>query len=138
MTDSDLKKAWQSLPENAPEKLVDKILMPAMLNALGFGSDEWHPEFATGRGSDVVDFAARRNNDNKDLFVYSQLNPFVLIEIKGRNVNLKRGQGYIDTVAQIKRYLHPVSKNSLTAKWGIITNGDNIQLFRRHGRVSYP
>lgn len=138
MTDSDLKKAWQNLPENAPEKLIDKILMPSMLNALGFSSDEWHPQFATGRGNDTVDFSARRNNDESDIFVYTQTNPFVLLEIKGRNVNLKRGSDYTDTVEQIKRYLHPSAQNSLTAKWGIITNGDNIQLFRRHGRVVYP
>ena len=38
---------------------------------------------------------------------------------------------------QLRGYLHPNSVNCSSAKWGILTNADYIQLFRRHGRVFY-
>jgi cellulose biosynthesis protein BcsQ len=138
MSTLKLKQAWLNLPNNASEPVVGTKLIPILLESLGFSQDEYYPEFSTGYGTKVVDFAARKNT-NGDSFLHNQKNPFILIEIKGRNINLKSDSSqYIATVKQIKDYLSCHSKNTQTAKWGIITNGDNFQLFRKHGKVIYP
>ncbi len=138
MSTLNLKEAWLSLPTEAQEPVVGKILMPALIHALGYSTDECYPEFKTGRGGDQVDFALRHNNGYEQSFLEAPQEPHVLIEIKGRDINLEEGTRYKKTVQQIRRYLHSSAKNSSSAKWGIITNGDNIQLFRRHGLVVYP
>ncbi|NBD16099.1 MAG: AAA family ATPase [Cyanobacteria bacterium] len=136
MSDSPLKQALLSLPEEAPETIISHRFIPAFLEALGFTQNERYPEFSTGVGGQAVDFAARRNTD-EDLFFYSPKNPFLIVEVKGRDVNLANGE-YKKTVKQIKRYLAPSAVNCQTAKWGIITNADYIQLFRKHRKVVYP
>ncbi|OKH16959.1 ParA family protein [[Limnothrix rosea] IAM M-220] len=138
MSTLNLKEAWLSLPDAAQEPVVGKILMPALIRALGYLDDECYPEFKTGKGGDKVDFAIRCSKGYEDSFLIAPKNPYVLIEIKGRDINLEQGTSYKKTVNQIRKYLHSSAKHSRSAKWGIITNGDNIQLFRRHGLVVYP
>ncbi len=138
MPTSKLKQAWLNLPTKASEPVVGTKLMPILLESLGFSQDEYYPQFSTGCGTRVVDFAARKNTEG-DSFLHNPKNPFMLIEIKGRNINLNTNSAsYIATVKQIKDYLSCHSKNTQTAPWGIITNGDNFQLFRKHGKVIYP
>lgn len=138
MSNLNLKEAWLNLPSGARESLVGTLLIPSLLSKLGFKPDEHYPEFPTGKGGDTVDFAARRNINHPESFIVKPINPWLLVEIKGRDINLESGAEYTRTVAQLHRYLHPSAQNTRSAKWGIITNGDNIQLFRRHGRVVYP
>lgn len=136
MTNSSLKQVFLSLPNNASEPILYKQFIPRLLERLGFQENEQVPQFSTGMGSQAVDFAVRKNADN-DIFLHSLRNPFLITEVKGRDVNLAKG-GYTKTVNQIKRYLAPSAVNCQTAKWGIITNADYIQLFRKHGKVVYP
>lgn len=138
MTELSLKEIWQSLPKDASESVVTHMLMPSILKALGFDENERYPNFKTGRKSDAVDFGARINSHTSGKFIENPINPHLLIEVKGRDINLFQGHQYQKTIMQIKRYLHSSASKTLTAQWGIITNGDNIQLFRRHGKVVYP
>ncbi|MDJ1172626.1 AAA family ATPase [Roseofilum capinflatum] len=137
MTQSALQKAWLSLPQNAQESIVNHNFMPVLLDALGFGNHEYYPEYPTGRGNDKVDFAARKNKNNQS-FLDKPQDPFLLIEIKGREVNFNQSTRYQATVNQLKRYLSPDAINCKSVRWGIITNGDAIQLFRKHGKVVFP
>lgn len=136
MPDSPLKQAFLSLPEEAPEQIVANFFMPKLIEALGFQFDEQYPQFPTGAGLQTVDYALRKNTTN-DSFLHSPQNPFLIIELKGRDVNLKNG-AYKKTVNQLQKYLSPSAVNCKTAQWGIITNADYIQLFRKHGQVVYP
>lgn len=136
MPDSPLKQAFLSLPEQAQEPIVSDFFMPKLIEALGFQLDEQYPQFPTGAGAQVVDYALRKNTTN-DSFLHSPQNPFLIIEVKGRDVNLTNGE-YQKTFNQIQRYLSPRAGNCKTAKWAIITNADYIQLFRKHGQVVYP
>ncbi|MFM6395914.1 MAG: ParA family protein, partial [Planktothrix sp.] len=97
-------------------------------------------EFATGSGT--VDFAARKNQGS-DLFNRSKINPYLLVEVKGRAIGagakinlMEKTPTNQKTQNQIKQYL--LSPNCKTAEWGIITNSIHIQLFRRHGKVVHP
>ncbi len=136
MNDQALKQALFSLPDNAPEPTVGSIFVPEFLNALSFELTERVPEYTTGNGSDTVDYALRKNTEH-DIFIHTKLNPYILLELKGRDINLTEGSSqYQSTVKQLKRYL--LASNCKTVQQGIITNSVHIQLFRKHGKVIYP
>nr|WP_242067531.1 AAA family ATPase [Leptolyngbya sp. FACHB-711] len=135
MTTTSLQSALQSLPDGAPEEIVRKCFAPQFLEALGFQTQEVYPQYSTGNG-DLVDEAARKTVGD-DIFLRTKSNPYLLIEWKGRNINLSNNSAqYQSTVRQIKRYL--LAPNCKTAQWGIIVNSYHIQLFRKHGKVVYP
>lgn len=132
---SKLKQALQILPDGAKETMVARVFVTELMVLLGFDATETVPEFSTGNGSDAVDFAFRKNTD--DEFIKTQSNPYLLLEAKGKDVNLSENSAqYKKTVSQLKRYL--LGSNCQSAQWGIITNSENIQVFRKHGRVIHP
>lgn len=136
MGNMDWENILSSLPPNADEAVVSSIFVEPLLESLGFNKYERYPQFSTGRGGDAVDFAARRNTTD-EIFLNSKTNPYLLVELKGQNINLVEGSpSYQNTKAQLERYL--LSPNCKTVQWGIITNSIWIQLFRRHGKVVTP
>ena len=143
MTNFDWVSILEAIPQNAEEPIVSEKFVKPLIEALGFSSEEWRPQFQTDTGA--VDFAARKNNGD-DHFLMSKENPSLLIEVKGQantnktgainKINLAEGTPqYKTTKEQIERYL--LSPNCKTAQWGIITNSNHIQLFRRHGRLLF-
>ena len=136
MNHQALEQARLNLPGDAQEAIVKGNFVPEFLNALGFGLMECVPEFNTGSRTDKVDYALRHNT-NGDIFLNTQSNPYLLLELKGRNINLSQGSTqYQSTFRQLKEYL--LDRNCKTVEWGIMTNSDHIQLFRKHGKVIYP
>ncbi len=108
-----LRSVLRSLPENATEAVVDNLFVPSLLEALGFQFDEIHPEYNTGDGA--VDKAARKTNEN-DIFLHTRSNPYLLVELKGRDINLADNAAhYQKTVNQLKRYL--LAPNCKTVAW---------------------
>ena len=132
-----LINSLQILPEQAQEPIVDKnFIATSFFEALGFTLQERIPGFKTGQGGDKVDYALRSNTENNN-FLHNQVNPHILVELKGRDINIAYGTpGYKSTVKQLKRYL--LAPKCKTVQWGIITNSKHIQLFRKHGKVVYP
>lgn len=131
---SPLRLALQRLPDNAPEPVVGQLFATVLLESLGFESGEIHPEFNTGDGP--ADLAARKTIGD-DVFLYTRKDPYLYVELKGRDSNLAIGTShYKSAVSQIKRYL--LAPNSQNSQWGIITNSSHIQLFRKHGKVVFP
>jgi len=135
MLSTSLRDAWQSLPDSAPEPIVDlHFIAPTFLEAIGFQKNEFYPQYPTGDGP--VDYAVRRNAVD-DIFINTAANPYLLIELKGRDTNLAEGSaGYLSTVKQLKKYL--LAPNCRSTQWGIITNSLHIQLFRKHEKVIHP
>lgn len=134
MTTTRLQSALQSLPENAPEALVDSLFATHLLRELGFQAEEIYPEYNTGRKP--VDYAARKTIGD-DIFIHTKSNPYLLVELKGRDINLSNDAvQYRKTVEQLKGYL--LDSNCNHSQWGIITNSCHIQLFRKHGKVIFP
>lgn len=129
-----LQNALRSLPENAPEAVVNSLFVPYLLKDLGFQPEEIHPEYNTG--TKPVDYAARKTVGD-DIFIHTKSEPYLLLELKGRDINLSNNAAhYQKTVSQLKGYL--LAPNCSTAQWGIITNSCHIQLFRKHGKVIFP
>lgn len=130
-----LQAALQSLPQNASEAIVSDHFSPQFLQALGFESHEVVPEYDTAGGG-IVDKAARKTLGD-DIFLHTKSNPYLLLELKGKDINLTEGTpGYLKTVNQLKRQL--LGSNCTSAQWGIITNSSHVQLFRKHGKVIFP
>ena len=133
----NLVETLQNLPDNASEGIVDNnFIVTSFFDALGFELQTRLPSFKTGDGGLAVDYALRWNQEN-DIFLHTQTNPYILVELKGRDINLAYNSGnYKTTVKQIKKYL--LGNNCKSAQWGIITNSKHIQLFRKHGKVIFP
>ncbi|NET45070.1 AAA family ATPase [Okeania sp. SIO2B3] len=126
----------KNLPEDASEAQVNQIFASELFKFLGFELNEQVPSFPTGSGTDAVDYAIRHSTEN-NIFSQTKTNPDILVELKARNVNLAPDSTqYKKTVVQIKRYL--LAEKCKTVKWGIITNANHIQLFRKHGKVIHP
>jgi cellulose biosynthesis protein BcsQ len=136
MNDKRLRQSLINLPENAPETTVSRIFVSELLTALGFNQLDIVSEFPTGQGSQkAVDFAARKSVE-EDKFLETRTNPNLLVEVKGRDINLSEGSPqYLKTVQQLKNYC--LDSNCKSVNWGIITNSQHIQLFRKHGKVVY-
>ncbi len=129
-----IRQALLNLPSGADEPTVIRIFVSELLKALSFDVTEIVSQFPTGDGR--VDFAVRKNTDS-DIFIHTKSNPYLLLEAKGRNINLNPNAApYKATVNQLKGYL--LAANCKSVQWGIITNADHIQLFRKHGKVIYP
>lgn len=133
-----LVKDLQNLSELTPpaqEPIVDNtFIATSFFDALGFTLQERVPGFKTDK--QFVDYALRHNTED-DSFLQTRVNPYILVELKGRDINLTYGTpSYKATVKQIKGYL--LSSQCKTVQWGIITNSKHIQLFRKHGKVIFP
>lgn len=130
-----LQTALQSLPQGASEAIVSANFSPQLLQALGFESDEVIPQYDTNGGG-IVDRVARKTIEN-DRFLDTKSNPYLLVELKGKDINLTEGTPvYLKTVNQLKRQL--LGSNCTSSEWGIITNSSHVQVFRKHGRVIFP
>ncbi|MGB3404668.1 MAG: type I restriction enzyme HsdR N-terminal domain-containing protein [Microcoleaceae cyanobacterium] len=135
MNTEKLQQSLINLPEKAPEATVSRIFVSELLTALGFNQLDIVSEFPTGQGFKAVDFAARKSIE-QDRFLETRNNPTLLVEVKGIDINLAEGSPqYIRTVQQLKSYC--LGSNCKTVNWGIITNSQHIQLFRKHGKVVY-
>ncbi|WP_144866519.1 AAA family ATPase [Hyella patelloides] len=132
-----LRSALVALPKDAPEAIVNNnFIVTPFFDALGFSLEERVPEFGTGKGHQKVDYALRHNTD-ENIFLNTQASPHVLVELKGRDIDLTyNSTSYKATVKQIKKYL--LAPNCKSVQWGIITNSKHIQLFRKHGKTIYP
>lgn len=132
----NLVTAFDTLPPDAKEPLVDHIFSLPLLNALGFSIQDIVTQYPTGNGK-VVDKAARKPIAD-DLFIHSQKDPSLVVELKGRDINLSyQSADYRATVRQLhERYMR--GPNCEKTLWGLMTNATQIQLFRRHGKVIYP
>ncbi|MEG4091173.1 AAA family ATPase [Microcoleus sp. Pol12B4] len=139
MTTINWNEVLDSISENAEEPEVEDRFVKRLLNALGFSSDEWVQQFKTGKGP--ADFAARKNHD-EDKFSVAKINPYLIIEVKGRVsgnaiINLAEGTpAYKKAKEQITGYL--LAPKCQTSQWGMITNSTDIQLFRKHGKIVLP
>lgn len=137
MTISTLLQSWIDLPAEAQESVVTTNFVVAQLfDALGFNQRERVPQFQTSPAGKAADFAARHNVEG-DIFLETKSNPYLLLELKGRDINLAPPSAqYFSTVRQLHGYL--ISQNCYSAQWGLMTNSKHWQLFRKHGKVVFP
>ncbi|NJM57762.1 MAG: AAA family ATPase, partial [Synechococcales cyanobacterium RU_4_20] len=137
LLNNSISEALAALPYDAKEPVVDQLFSGKLLEELGFETNEIYPQYQTGNGQRAVDKAARKNISSDDLFISTKTDPYLIVELKGRDINLCAGSAqYHATVRQLKCYM--LDPNCRSVKWGLITNSLHIQLFRKHGKVIYP
>ena len=110
-----------------------ELLALNLLTVLGIGQEKIFPQYKCSRTS-KVDLAARF----KALEGSSKFSkPDLIIEIKKPSVIFAEGEKrYAQTVSQLQAYL--AAEKCKSVKYGIIFNGCQVQLFRKHGMLSYP
>ena len=88
-------------------------------------------------GRDKVDIAVRF--DTRDLatnFNVNPVDPDIIFEVKSSIYDFSNLRLYTSITAQLQRYLS--SKRCRSVRHGIIFNGRQLQLFKKHGNISYP
>ena len=145
-TPPDLAQLLEQLPIDAPEPTVCANFIRYFLEYLGFNPlTDIIPEFSTGEGNKQVDYALRKSDSTTPFISLSHKNslPEIILEAKGRAteagfLNLSYGTAkYKSTVRQLMGYFKdPHCRKSV--KWGVITNGNHIQVFRKHGKAVHP
>jgi len=116
-------------PDAIEKEIEDRFITP-LIKELGFSESEYCFQFKTGWGQQAVDFAVRSNANRNEQFHSSKIDPFLLIEAKKPSEDITKHK------AQITDYLK--HENCQTAKFGILTNSKQIQLYRKHGKVVHP
>jgi len=145
-TPPDLSELLEQLPIDAPEPMVCDNFIKSFLEYLGFNPlTDIIPQFSTGEGGRTVDYALRKSSPALPFISLSPKNslPEIILEAKGRAteagfLNLSYGTAkYKSTVRQLTGYFKDPNC-SKSVKWGIITNGNHIQVFRKHGKAVHP
>ena len=110
-----------------------ELLALNLLTVLGIPQEKIFPQYKCSRTS-KVDLAARfKALDGSSKFS----KPDLIIEIKKPSVIFAEGEKrYALTVSQLQNYL--AAEKCKSVKYGIIFNGCQVQLFRKHGMLSYP
>ncbi|MEL6496364.1 MAG: hypothetical protein AAFQ41_14765 [Cyanobacteria bacterium J06623_7] len=106
--DNLIKYLTALMPDEQESNVNSHFIAPCFIGALGFSLAERVSEFKTknsNSGQTRVDYALRKNTEGK-IFAQDKVNPLVLMEIKGRDIDLTYGtKSYKKTVEQMKGYL---------------------------------
>ena len=148
-TPPDLSQLLKQLPVDAPELTVCNNFIRFFLEYLGFNPlTDIVSGFPTNStpAPPKVDYALRKSNPSHLSFVSASPKdslPDIILEAKGRatesgSLNLSYGTAlYKSTVRQLTGYFKDDHCRK-SVKWGIITNGNHIQVFRKHGKAIHP
>jgi len=129
---ADWNEIFNQISPNANEREIETKFVVPLIKDLGYDSDEYCFQFKTGLGTNAVDFAVRSNAGRGDKFHDSMTEPFLLIEAKKPSEDISKPSH----INQLMSYLSHV--NCHLARFGILTNSVQIQLYRSHGRVVHP
>lgn len=128
---------YLSAPGRAPNELAISAVAKQLLHVLGFTNENIFPQFSC-EGSDRADLAARFESlDGSELFNVSPRDPDLIVEVKRPKTRFSStSKNTLEVVAQLERYLR--SDSCKTARYGLIFNGCELQLFRKHAGLVYP
>ena len=124
----DLAQYLENLPISVSKADLVTNFAPLLLEVLGFGEKQIKQKVPTGNGKEIVDFQI--NEQQKNL-------PFLLLAIENINVEFdKDNPQYQARVTNLKKDL--LAPKFKKVEWGLISNGKQIQLLRKHGKVIHP
>ncbi len=104
-----------------------------LLQLLDINQEKIFPQYRCS-SNQRVDLAVRFNS-SETTSRFS--NPDLILEIKRPSWIFSEGsERYSQTVSQLQSYLS--AERCKSVKYGIIFNGCEVQLFRKHGMISYP
>ena len=127
----DLAQYLQNLSTSVNKADLITNFVPLLLEILGFGEKQIKQKVSTGNGKEIVDFTIFKINEQQKNV------PFLLLAIENINLEFNNDNPqYQARFINLKKDL--LAPNFKTVQWGLITNGKQIQLFRKHGKVIYP
>ncbi len=120
------------------ENTVVKPIIEKLLETIGFSSLDRVEQFkVNSKPSRRADFACRYPEQFKPPFFQSPIDPFLLVELKATNCQLSiEHKSYWQAFKQLKEQL--LGNKSTSANFGLLSNGWELQLFRRHNKVVHP
>jgi len=109
----------------------------SLLLVLGFANENIHAQFRCDK-NDRADLAARFEPlQGTKSFNVSPKDPDLIVEVKRPKTLFSRcHRDTLDVVEQLERYLR--SKPCYNTRYGLIFNGCELQLFRKHAALVYP
>jgi len=113
-------------------------IIDRLLETLNFGNLDRVPLFKVN-SSPVrkTDIACRYPDAAGSRFFTKQKHPLLLVEIKATKSQISLDHNdYWDTLNQLKEQL--LGNQATSAKFGLISNGWVLQLFRRHHKIIHP
>ncbi|TGN20957.1 AAA family ATPase [Leptospira idonii] len=114
------------LQTNGKESEIDSRLVEPFLNFLGFPKEEFksHPSGDTRKEADFV--------------AYLDGAPYIVVESKSNSINLSDFS--LDSYKKAKFQLYGYLKSDKfnAAKFGVLLNGKNIQVFQRKDNLIFP
>ena len=127
----------KGLPPSETKEVVACESARNLLKVLGVTPQNINSEFRCANKL-KVDLAARFSSLSKSPeFNVKPRDPELLIEVKRSGIDFKTNKKeYTAVVIQLERYLK--AKSCKSVKYGIIFNGRQLQLFRKHGMLCYP
>lgn len=113
-------------------------IIESLLETLGFGALDRTPQFKTSSTPKrVTDIACRYPDINGNRFFSQQKDPFLLVEIKATKSQFSLDHSdYWDALKQLKEQLQ--GSHCQSARFGMLSNGWELQVFRRHRKVVHP
>lgn len=138
---ADLKLQLDSRPIDRGSGDEGNVVTPViekLLVTLGFGQLDRVPQFkANSKPPRKSDIACRYPDGEGKNFFQQQKDPFLLVELKatGQQISFNSHQ-YWKAFAQLKEQL--LGNNALSAQFGLISNGWELQLFKRFHKVVHP
>ncbi|WP_041661556.1 ParA family protein [Acaryochloris marina] len=118
---------------NVVTPIIEKLLV-----TLEFGQLDRVPQFkANSSPSRKSDIACRYPDKEGNNFFQQQKDPFLLVELKSTGQQLSlNSPHYWKAFAQLKEQL--LGNNAMSAHFGLISNGWELQLFKRFHKVVHP
>ncbi|MGY6528318.1 MAG: AAA domain-containing protein [Cyanobacterium sp.] len=124
----DLAQYLEKLSTSVSKADLVTNFAPLLLRVLGFGEKQIKHKVSTGNGKEIVDFQINEQQTNL---------PFLLLAIENINLEFDNDNPqYQARVTNLKKDL--LAPKFKKVQWGLISNGKQIQLFRKHGKVIYP
>jgi cellulose biosynthesis protein BcsQ len=120
------------------ETTVVRPIIEKLLEVIGFGALDRVSEFRTNLNPlRKADIACRYPDQHGLSFFQKQVSPLMLTELKATNYKLSlEHQNYWKAFGQLKERL--LGNQALSSKFGILSNGWELQLFRRYRKVVHP
>lgn len=131
ITITDLAKYLQNLSTSFNKLDLMTNFAPLLLEVFGFKEQQINQKNSTGNGKEIVDLTVYQVDEQQKNV------PFLLCSIEDINLEFNSDNTqYQARVNNLKKDL--LAPNFKTVQWGLISNGKQIQLFRKHGKVIYP
>jgi len=107
----------------------------SLLEYLGAPKRNQYSEYKCDK--DRVDLVGRFDTHELSTnFNVKPVDPDIIFEVKNSKYEFLKLSRYTSVTAQLQRYLR--SRQCRSVRHGIIFNGRQLQLFKKHGQISYP